>query len=216
MARTSRSIQARFTLIEVIVSIILLVTVIGLLFLSTGTVMSSWAHLERHAGSFKEVLALDRTLDTLLSNIIPVTWPDEDLEGPKLVFQGENDKLIFTYIHSFNQLEDGAIRSCCLVKEENNLVAYYCERPPFPESLKSDRLNRSVLAHNVDSVEFSFIDLDEVDIEFIDDWEDRDYLPLGVLMHVEWIDGTYNNWFRRTAGSSYFERWGNWEQRERL
>ena len=206
----------KFTLIEVIVSIILLVTVIGLLFLSTGTVMSSWEQLERHAASLKEIMALDRTFDSLLSNIIPFTWPDEDLEGPKLVFQGERDKLVFAYIHSFNQLEDGAIRSCCLVKEDNDLIAYYCERPPFPESLNSEKLRRSVLARNVGSIEFSFIDLNEVDIEFVDDWEDRDYLPLGILVHIEWLDGTYNSWFRRTAGSSYYERWGYWEQKERL
>ena len=207
---------SRFTLIEVIVSITVLVTVIGLLFLSTGTVMSSWEQLERHANAFKDVLSLDRTLDNLLSNIIPFTWPDEELEGPKIAFEGERDKVVFTYMHWLNQLEDGAIRLCCLLQEENDLVAYYCERPPFPSSLGSDRLRRSVLARNVESVTFSYVDLDETDLDFVDEWEDRDYLPLGIRVDVTWLNGTTNSWFRRTAGSAYFERWGKWEQKERL
>ena len=211
----STKISRKFTLIEVIISMMLLVTILGLLFLSSAAVMRSWEQIESHSQTLKDLIALDKAIDSILTNVIPLRWPDEDGEGPFLSFVGGRDKLIFNYIHSFNQLEDGAIRSCCLLQEENQLVAYYCERPPFPEDLNSEGVRRSVLAHNVDSISFSYVDLDETDIEFIDDWEDRDYLPLGIQLQVNWLDGRLNKWLKRTAGSSYYERWGKWEQKDR-
>ncbi len=214
MSRTWRI--SRFTLIEVIIAVSLLVTVMGVLFLGTGTVMSSWEQLESHARGFEDMLSLDRTLDVLLSNVIPFTWPDEELEGrPSMMFRGESGQTTFAYIHSFNRLEDGAIRSCRLMQEKNELVAYYCERPPFPEDLGSDKLRRSVLARNIHSVSFSYMDVEDDRITFIDDWEDRDYMPLAILIRVDWIDGASQNWLRRTAGTSYFERWGKWEQKNK-
>ena len=175
--------------------------------------MSSWEQLQRHSQVFEEILFLDRTLDTLLTNVIPFRWPDEDLAGPYSTFVGESERVIFSYLHSFNQLEDGAIRFCSLLVEDNELRAYYCERPPFPEDLGSDRLRRSVLAHNIESVSFLYADLDEDRIDIVDEWEDQDYMPLGIQLTVTWTDGARHTWFRRTAGTSYFERWGKWEQK---
>ena len=205
-----------FTLIEVLIAVTLLVTILGLLFVSTATVLSSWEQLERHSHGLQETIALDRVLDNLLANMIPFSWPGEDLEDSSIAFFGENDTVIFTYMHTFNKLEDGAIRSCQLLQEDDEFVAYYCERPPFPEDLSSEKLRRSVLARNVESVSFSYVDLDERDIEFVEEWDDRDYLPLATQIEIIWLDGTERRWFRRSAGSSYFERWGKWEQKERI
>ena len=81
--------------------------------------------------------------------------------------------------------------------------------------MRSDRLRRSVLAYNVASVRFTYYDLDESDIDTTDDWKKQDYLPLAIAIAVQWKDGTRHTWLRRTAGTSYYERWGKWEQKER-
>ncbi len=215
MIRSTRCRYHRYTLIEVIVAITLLVTVIGVLFLGTATVTSSWEQLNRHSQQLENVLLLDRSIDSLLSNIIPFTWPNDDFRRPPLSFRGDSERVDFTYIHAFNRLEDGAIRTCAMLLEDDEFVAYYCERPPFPESLSAEKLRRSVLSHDVDSVSFFYLDQEDEDVEFIDDWGDRDYLPLAILVHVEWNDGTEKNWLRRTGGSSYYERWGRWQQRDK-
>ncbi len=205
-----------FTLVEVIIAISLLVTVIGILFLGTGTVMSSWEQLGRHTKSLEELFLLDRSLDALLTNIIPLTWPDEDNIKQESLFFGESNKVVFSYIHSFNQLEDGAIRTCSMFVEDDELVVYYCERPPFPDNLNSDILKRSVLAYGIESIGFAYADMEEGDLEFKDTWEEEDYLPLGIRINVRFLNGAKQSWLRRTAGSSFYERWGKWEQKERI
>ncbi len=212
----NKSVFRQFTLIEVIIAVSLLVTVIGVLFLGTSTIMRSWEQSQTEANQLQELLLVDRTLDSLLTNIIPFTWPNKDFQRPPQTLHGDNEQLYFNYIHSFNRLEDGAIRSCCLLLEKNELVAYYCERPPFPENLNSEYLKRSVLARNVGSISFFYLDRDEnANIDFVNEWEDQDYLPLAILLHIEWENGAAYNWLRRTAGTAYLERWGKWEQRNR-
>ena len=99
--------------------------------------------------------------------------------------------------------------------EDGEFVVYYCDRPPFPNDLGDERLTRSILTTDVDEIKFKYVDLDDEDIEFIDNWEDRDYMPLGIWVRVVWNDGTHEDWLRRTAGSGYYERWGVWEQKFR-
>ncbi len=211
----SNQMKKKFTLIEVIIAISLLVTVIGILFLGTGTVMSSWEQLGRHTKSLEELFLLDRSLDSILTNIIPMTWPNEENNKQESLFTGDSDRVVFSYIHSFNRLEDGAIRTCNMFVEDEALVIYYCERPPFPENLNSEIVKRSILAYDIDSVRFTYVDLDEGNLEFKDTWEDEDYLPLGIRVDVRFMNGTRQSWFRRTAGSSFYERWGKYEQKER-
>ena len=45
-------------------------------------------------------------------------------------------------------------------------------------------------------------------LDWVDDWEDRDYLPLAVRLSVKWADGRADSWLRRTAGSGFFEHYG--------
>jgi hypothetical protein len=62
-------------------------------------------------------------------------------------------------------------------------------------------------------VSCQYADFDEDALEFLDEWdEEKTYVPLAVLMQVKWLDGRHENWLRRTAGSSLYERHGTWEQ----
>jgi hypothetical protein len=202
-----------FTLIEVVISIALLVTVIGILLLGSTAITDGWQKLEVQSQRFEAVLILDRTVDGIFANIVPFTWPDPDnVEVP--VFVGRPAAMTAAYMHAFNRLEDGAIRFCTFLLEEDEFVVYYCDRPPFPEDLMAEGLGRSVLATGVESVSFSYADLEDEALVFVDDWQDRTYHPLAVWLHIVWQNGTYEDWLRRTAGSSYHERWGIWTQKE--
>ena len=95
--------------------------------------------------------------------------------------------------------------------EEEELVVYYASRPPFPQDLGSEKLRRSVIARDVRAISFEYVDQEDELPVLVQDWEDRDYLPLGIWMRIQFTDDTYEDWFRQTAGSGYNERWGEWD-----
>ncbi len=195
---------------------LLMVSVLGVLTLGTASILDSWARLQTNTEKFEEVLLLDRILDTILANVVPFTWP-EDTGTPTppqfLEFQGTADHLITPYLHRFNRLEDGAIRFCGFFLEGESFVVYYCDRPPFPEDLGADGVRRVVLANNVKEVSFFYADLQDDVLEFEESWdEENEYLPLAVMVQIEWNDGMHENWLRRTAGSDFYGRWGKWQQ----
>jgi hypothetical protein len=130
-----------------------------------------------------------------------------------MVFVGEQNAMIAAYMHPFNDPDDGAIRFCALLLEDDELVIYYTNRPPFPLDLDDPSLQRSVLSNDVTDLSFSYADMDEERIEFVDSWDDRDYMPLAINVRVTWNGDEHEDWLRRTGGSSYYERWGNWEQK---
>lgn len=204
--------QQPFTLLEVVIAVSLLTVVIGTLAIGSFVVIDSWERLERHHQSFQQFMLLERTVDSILPNLIPFSWPNED-GADTLHFYGERDAMVGAYIHPFNRLEDGAIRFCGLFLEDDELVAYYCEHPPYPEDNGDDRLRRSVLSREVAEITFRYADLEEGEIVFVEAWEDRDYLPLAVWIRVTWRNDIHADWLRRTAASSYYERWGKWEQK---
>ncbi len=203
-----------FTLIEAIVATALLTSVLLVLYMSLFTVMHSWDSLATQSRLFDEAMSVDRTVDAVFSNAVPFSWPDD--EGDQTpVFLGRPDEMTVAYMHQVNRLKDGAIRFCRFRIEDGSLVVYYCERPPFPEDTGSERLRRSILARDVVDLAFSYADLEDEEVVFVEDWGDRLHSPLAIRMDVEWSDGTRRTWLRRAAGVSYYERWGTWTQRER-
>jgi hypothetical protein len=200
-----------FTLLEVVVAMLLLGFVVAVLFMGTHAVLTSWEQLETYNVEFQERVALDRTFDRILSNAVPFRWPDDVEDGDRreyLAFVGEPEALTVATLHEAYTVEDGALRFCRFEHEDDRLVVYYTNRPPFPEDLDDRRVSRSVLAHGVTRLGFLYASWEDGRIVFIDDWEDRDYMPLAILIQLEWEDGGSENWLRRTAGSSYFESWG--------
>lgn len=194
-------------MLEVLVAIGLLASIFGLLAVATSGIMKTWERIQAKSGELNALMSLDRTLDSIIGNCIPFTWPDDD-RNEALVFDGEPEDMTLAYVHRLNRLEDGAIRFCRFRLEDHEFVVYYSERPPFPDDLGSPRLRRTVLAQQLREIEISYADIEDEALVFNDSWQDKSYLPLAVQLRLTWEDGREESWLRRCAGAGYFERWG--------
>jgi hypothetical protein len=190
----------------------LLTTVLIILFMALHTTLTGWERLDDNSRRFDDLLLVDRTLDGIFTNTIPFVWRDENLtQNP--VFVGTEEAVTLAYLHQVNRLDDGAIRFCRLGLEDGMLIAWYTERPPFPTDPDVPGVRRTVLARGVEEVHFSYADYQNGDVIFVEDWGDRLHAPMAVQLRIDWQDETSTTWLRRTAGTSYYERWGAWEQK---
>jgi type II secretory pathway component PulJ len=214
--------KSSFTLIEVLISLGLFaglaVTCVTLLD-SLSDSMDSQNERSKHVES---LVLLDRTVKKMFTNMVPFKWRDEDNQIVPH-FAGYSDKIRFSYLNRINNLEDGGLRFAELyVDEEEQLVAHYQTRP-FRDALEPDSSAYvSVLSEQVESVALSYVSVTENEqgsenLEWLEDWEeDRLDIPLGVKLTVNWLDGTAESFFWRTAGNGYFERWGAWRNGEKI
>ena len=198
-------------MLELMIALAIFMLLVAVLVGFGRQVTQSWGRLHREQQRFAELLVLDRTLDTILTNVVPFSWKDDENEDVS-VFLGESDRLRVTYLHRLNEVADGAIRFVELALEEGCLVAYYRQRPFWDLEDVRDSVKKSVLAEEAQAVSFQYADWTEEDeLDWLDEWdEEREDLPLAVLITVEWEDGRSESWLRRTAGSGYRERWGKW------
>jgi hypothetical protein len=215
MAR--RRPTARFTLLEVIIAVTLLLLIVVAL-VSFGREMArSWEKLRGEHARFRALLTLDRALDGLLSNAVPFTWPNEDGEAVPF-FVGEPEYLRLVSLHPVTQADEGALRFAEMFVRDGLLEVAYTVRPYREVIEDSEQVRTTVLATGVERVEFAYADWsgDESGdwgnrLLWVDEWDvERQELPLAVMMTVHWDDGRVESWLRRLA-SGYRERWGKWE-----
>ena len=206
----------RFTLLELMIAWVVFLFVVTALVAFGREVTRTWGRLHQEQQLLARLLVLDRTLDSILGNAVPLMWPDEDNE-PVPAFLGEPDRLRLAYVHSLNDWSDGALRFIGLtLNSDAQFVAVYQERPFFDWDADNETARVSVLAENVQAVEFLYADwVDEEDLEWMDEWDpERKELPLAIMVTLQWQDGRAESWLRRTAGSGYRERWGKWTPAE--
>ncbi len=214
-----RSVSVRvFTLLELMVAMVVFTLVAAGLFAFGREVAKSWGRMHREQQRFAALMALDRALDNMLTNIVPFTWHDE--EGrPLPAFAGEGDRVRFATRHSLSNLNDGAIRFVALfVNEDDQLLAVYQQRPYLDWDEFREFAQVSVLADDVESVEFTYVDeIKDQGLSWESEWDpEREAMPLGIMMAVQWRDGRVESWLRRTAGSGLRESWGRWEARTEM
>ena len=208
-----RTLQRRwaFTMLELLLATALLALTVTLIMAASNSITKSWQKLDRKQQKLQQVLKLDRTLDAMLSNIVPFRWPDAE-GGTRAVFSGDKDEVHFAYMHQINRLRDGGIRFVKLALEKGVFTACYQERPLL-DVRYPDKIHRTVLADEVERIEIQYADwLPEAGCVWVDQWntENRQRLdaPLAVLLRIYWEDGSWESWMRRTAGSGQYERWG--------
>jgi len=209
----------RYTLLELIISLAIFAAVAGLIFAAGTSVTRSWSRLTARQSQFAELMTLDRTLDMILSNALPFVWRDDDGQKEPC-FKGEGDRLTLAYRHRVTNLQDGGIRFVVLHQDGDRLLATYQQRPPLLPGEMGVDSKESVLAKGVDEVFFSYADYEpEKGVSWENSWDPnewepvREELPLGIMVEIRWLDGREEAWLRRTPGSGWGERLGDWKPR---
>lgn len=215
----------RFTLIEMVAAMAIMVFVALIIGTASMTFYNGWRRSVTHTESLKARLAIDRVMDTCVKSMIPFKWRDDDLEKDRVVFHGEPDKMLFTALRRSYQGDQGALLFVRLKFEDNALVAEYSPypRPHWLEESSQRPFTREVIAERVKSVSFSYADEVSGELEWDDSWEDDEddtfqldsftsststansrtfEIPIAVQMTVEWQDGTKEVWLRRSAGAA--------------
>ena len=194
----------KFTLIEVIVAISLLVAVAMIVAASGATFYSAYERSLRITGQLKELMAIDQLMDTHIRNMILFNWTDEDGKS-RMLFSGEEDRIHFTTLRRSYGDRPGALLFVKVFVEENQLIAEYSPYPRFPWSEEGDEsfpFTREVIAENILQVTFEYAEKStevEGGVDFLETFleEENSVLPLAVKMSVEWQDGRKEIWLRR-------------------
>ncbi|OGV83698.1 MAG: hypothetical protein A3K19_13765 [Lentisphaerae bacterium RIFOXYB12_FULL_65_16] len=175
-------------------------------------VTKSWGRLQTEQARFQDLMALDRALDGILTNIVSFVWRDEDGQ-PQPAFLGESDQLTAACLRGCDDPHDGSLRFVGLAVDDHRLLAVYQHRPFLVWGEPSDMSRTSVLAEGVAEVRFSYAKgLEEGEIEWREQWDnDEDGFPVAIMVQVFWADGRQESWMRRISGDGYRERWGKWE-----
>ena len=202
-----------FTLLELTLSLLILAVLVAMLFMTSRSIADSWERMTAEKNRFSELLALDRTLDSILSNTVPFEWRDED-NVSQLVFLGQPDRMGVVYQHRVSDRHSGGLRFVHLSVQDDKLVALHQTRPLLDVDAPGDNARSSVLAEGVDRIECWYGDMDERGrIQWLDSWEtdeSRKVPPMALRLDVFWLDGRHESWLRRTSGHSQFERYGRW------
>ena len=66
--------RRHFTLLELAIAVTIFMMVAVALFAFSGHVSSSWGSITTERNRLAELLAMDRTLDSILSNSVPFLW----------------------------------------------------------------------------------------------------------------------------------------------
>ena len=199
----------RFTLIEMVTAMAIMVFVALIIGTASMTFYNGWRRSVAHTESLKTRLAIDRVMDSCVRNMIPFTWYDDDQNKERILFQGEPDEMVFVRLK-----QDG-----------DALVAEYSPypRPHWLEESASRPVTREIIAEKVKSVSFVYADEVNGELEWDDSWVDEDdgefridsmtrqsnsansrtfEIPAAVQMTVEWENGTKEVWLRRSAGTA--------------
>jgi len=206
--RTGR--RLRMTLIELLAAAAVLALLTALLFAAGSGIMHSWTRLRNEDARFREVMALDRLLQSLIPNAVPFVWPDPDGQD-RLMFRGEPDRLRIAVRRRPFRAGDTAIRFVSLFLRDDALTAAWIDRPDFRWE-DAESAQESILARNVAAVNFQYADWDaDQGVFWTDEWDpdgERLDVPSGILVVVRWNDGRVESWLFRTSGNGWFERLG--------
>lgn len=214
-----------FTLLELIIAVTVFMMVAVALFSFSSQVTDTWTRLTTERNRFNELLAMDRVIDSILSNAVPFIWRDtgDELGGTAPFIIAEEDRLRVACLHRLNDADEGALRFVEFFLEDGDLKVTYTNRPFMDWSeVADDRRMTSILTTEVDALQFEYADWSS---DIADEWQDRMFwrtdwetddsgrtdIPLAVKMTVTWKDGRQECWLRRTVGNSFRERYGTYK-----
>lgn len=212
-----RFIRKRFSLLEIIVSLGILMTLIALAGEIVFSVQKNWLDRREQTAELESRIRLEMIADRVFRNAVPFTWRDDNLKNRQL-FLGESGRLIAAASCRINNASQSGIRFFEIYRDGDRLVAAWREQPIVyweAEDLP-DAVTRETLASGVARLEFRYAARDNGDIVWREDWErDDERIPAAIMMTVEFSDGETLSFLRRTAGNGRFTNWGKWHDADK-
>ena len=202
---------SRFTLIELIISMAILMAVTGIIAMASKSFYDGYDRSAKVTRRLKEYMAIDNIMDVHVRNMIPFQWNDDN-GNTRFVFSGETNKLHFTTLRRSYGNRPGSLIFIRLFVEENQLIAEYSTTPRLPwkeDDEENMPFTREVIAENIDEITFTYAesatgeeDEDGTGIRWEENWAEDEHaaIPLAIRMQVKWSDGTTEYWLRRVAG----------------
>ena len=202
--------QQGFTLIEVILAVLILMMV----FLVAGTglmvVQQTWVKSQKRSSRLKQLILIDKIVNTNFTNIIPFEWKDKNLKKRE-IFLGDPNKVTFATTHRLNIVREGSIRFVSIYMENNNLIVSYSNTPILYWDDQITPQTTEVIAEGVSNVSFQYADLNPKKVLIWENnWDEkqRKNIPLAIQMTITWEDQTQTSWLKRTAGAGKYENFG--------
>lgn len=206
-----KHLRYRFTLIELIISMGILMAVTGIIAMASKSFYDGYERSVKVTRRLKEYMAIDNVMDVHIRNLIPFQWNDEN-GNYRFVFSGEDHKLHFTTLRRSYGNRPGSLIFIRLFVEENKLIAEYATTPRLPwkeDEEETMPYTREVIAENVEEITFTYAekatgedDEDGTGVKWEENWSEDEHaaVPLAIRMQVKWLDGTTEYWLRRVAG----------------
>ena len=203
-----RTLRKNFTLIELIAAAAILTMIAVTIGLVLSTVYNSWRRADAGHDRLSEKLRIDAIVNTAFKNAVPFNWKTPDLKNT-LLFTGASDHLLLACLHRVTPDENAGIRFLKLYREDDKLIAAYQGTPILSwDEAPGDNLRTEVIVKGIANISFLYADIDKLNgsVQLFNQWDDnKDYVPQGIQITIEWKNGEKESWFRRTAGNGYLQ-----------
>ncbi len=218
--------EKKFTLLELMLAVVILVVVLSVVSLSFRTVVLAWRNMSGTTGKVERMLTLEKFADEYPRGIVYDEWENPDSRNIEPMFKGDASELFAAARRRTNSTENPGMTwfRVFLGEDDGILWIEYSTAPFFPKT-ETDaltvpastteaetELRTEKLAEDVEEVIFSYVDYDGFgELEWHETWLPEDHpgvLPSALMMTVTWKNGEKNVWLRRLSGAQQYMRVG--------
>ncbi len=198
-----KNTHKKFTLLELLLAIVILVVVLTVVSLSFRTVVTSYRVMSRNTGRLDERLQIGNFADNYLRNIVLFSYPNPDGGGAKNCFDGTEDSLWAVSRNRVNYGNMAGITFFNLYLSDGKLLVKYASQPFFIDTTwgveDEEPAKILVLSEKVQSIKFAYYSFEQGTLTAVDEWnmDNQTHLPAAVLLTVTWENGEQEVWFRR-------------------
>ncbi len=151
----------RFTLLELLLAIVILLIVLTVVSLSFRTVTASWVNMETNTARIEQQLQISRFMNNELRNVIPFVYENFATKNQEVCFDGTEESLWGVTRSRVNSEETTGLRFFHIFVADNQLILEYKNSPFFIAEtsqivLDPVETSKVILAHDVEKIEFTY------------------------------------------------------------
>ena len=199
-ARRARSVEAGFTLLELLVAATLLALLMAILFGGLRTGSRVWEAGEQRGAAIARLQAAQGFLRRQISELYPLRLTAEAGDPAAVAFVGEEATLAFSGLLPAH-FDIGGFQTIRVGTVEDDAgrhlgVEWFPYDPDGEMQTDLPDEQRVHLIENIDSVRFSYFGTDDPQDAptWADEWTDRESSPLLVRLEVAFEDGDRRYW----------------------